>query len=138
MMGKKILIADDEYDIRFVLEQLLKLEGFEVTGVGDGRQALDALDKQQFDLLLLDVMMPELDGFGVLKNLDAARLGKMKIVILSAKATDEDIIRGYSVGVAQYVTKPFDNDYMIDIVKYLVGDLDAQERARIEKRMKAQ
>ncbi len=137
-MTKKILIAEDEFDIRFMLEQLLRLEGFEVRGVSDGKQALSALTEQDFDLLILDITMPELDGFGVLKALDASKLANMKIVILSARATDEDIIRGYSVGAAHYVTKPFDNEYVIDIVRYLIGDLSAQERAELQKRIEAQ
>ena len=136
-MPKKILIADNEFDIRFMLEQLLTLEGFDVRTAGDGRQALAALNEEDFDLLILDLMMPELDGFGVLRELDPSRLNKIKIVILSAKATDEDMLRGYSVGIAQYVTKPFDNEYLVDIVKYLIGELSPQERAEIEKRLQA-
>jgi DNA-binding response OmpR family regulator len=136
-MAGKILIAEDEYDIRFMLEQLLRIEGFDVTGVGNGRDALNALEAEDFDMLILDLMMPEIDGLGVLKELDSAKLGRMKIIILSAKATEEDKIRGYSIGAAQYVTKPFDNEYMVDIVKFLIGDLDAEERAEIEKRLQA-
>ena len=136
-MPGKILIAEDEFDIRFMLEQLLRLEGFEVRGVGDGRKALNALAEEEFDLLILDIMMPELDGYGVLKELDPSRLKKMKIVILSAKATEEDILRGYSIGAAQYVTKPFDNEYIIDIVKYLIGDISARERAEFENRIQS-
>jgi DNA-binding response OmpR family regulator len=132
---KRILIAEDEFDIRFMLEQLLKLEGFEVQGVDNGRRALQALREQEFDLLILDIMMPELDGYGVLKELGPSTLSRMKIVILSAKTTEEDIVRGYSVGVAQYVTKPFDNEHVIDIVRYLIGDISAQERAELRKRI---
>ena len=101
-MARKILIAEDEYDIRFMLEQLLRIEGFDVTGVGNGRDALNAFEAEDFDLFILDLMMPEMDGFDVLKSLDPAKLGRMKIVILSAKATEEDKIRGYSIGAAQY------------------------------------
>jgi DNA-binding response OmpR family regulator len=136
-MAKKILIAEDEFDIRFMLEQLLELEGFEVVGVGDGKQALDALGGEDFDLLILDLMMPVLDGFGVLRQLDPSKLRRMKVVILSAKTTDEDIIRGYSVGAAQYVIKPFDNEHVVDIVKYLISDLSPQERAELQKRLQA-
>ncbi len=136
-MAKKILIADDEYDIRFVLKQLLTLEGFDVTSVENGRKALDALEQEDFDLLMLDLMMPEVDGFGVLEALSPAKLHGMKVVILSAKATDEDAVVGYSVGAAQYVTKPFDNDRVVDIVKYLVGELGEKERAELEKRLRA-
>jgi DNA-binding response OmpR family regulator len=136
-MAARILIADDEYDIRFMLEQLLRLEGFEVRCVGNGRDALEALGREDFDLLMLDLMMPEVDGFGVLEALPPEKLRRMKFVILSAKATDEDIVRGYSVGAAQYVTKPFDNERVVDIVRYLVGNLDDRERAEIERRMRA-
>jgi DNA-binding response OmpR family regulator len=136
-MAKKILIAEDEFDIRFMLEQLLELEGFEVVGVGDGKQALDVLGGEDFDLLILDLMMPVLDGFGVLRQLDPSKLRRMKVVILSAKTTDEDIIRGYSVGAAQYVIKPFDNEHVVDIVKYLISDLSPQERAELQKRLQA-
>lgn len=136
-MAGKILIADDEYDIRFMLEQLLRLEGFDVRCVGNGRDAVEALEREDFDLLMLDLMMPEIDGFGVLEALPAEKLHRMKFVILSAKATEEDIVRGYSVGAAQYVTKPFDNERVVDIVKYLVGELGEEERAAIEKRLRA-
>jgi two-component system response regulator CpxR len=136
-MARKILIADDEYDIRFMLEQLLTLEGFDVTCVANGRDVLNALENEDFDLLMLDLMMPEIDGFGVLDALPPEKLHNMKVVILSARATEEDAVVGYSVGAAQYVTKPFDNDRIVDIVKYLVGDLGEEERAQIEKRMRA-
>ena len=136
-MPKNILIAEDEFDIRFMLEQLLTLEGFSVRTVPDGKQALSALDEMACDLLILDITMPELDGFGVLRAIDPAKLAGMQISILSAKTPDEDIIRGYSVGAAYYVTKPFDNDFIVDIVKYLIGDLTAQERAQLQKRIEA-
>ena len=136
-MAVKILIADDEFDIRFMLEQLLTLEGFEVRTATTGKEVLDTLEQEDFDLLMLDLMMPEIDGFGVLKALPPEKLHNMKVIILSAKATEEDAVIGYSVGAAQYVTKPFDNDRVVDIVKYLVGDLDDNKREEIEKRMRA-
>ena len=128
-MAARILIADDEFDIRFMLEQLLTIEGFEVRTAKTGREVLDTLEQEDFDLLMLDLMMPEIDGFGVLKELPPEKLHGMKVIILSARATEEDAVIGYSVGAAQYVTKPFDNDRVVDIVKYLVGDLGEDERA---------
>jgi len=92
-MAARILIADDEFDIRFMLEQLLTLEGFEVRTAKTGREVLDTLEQEDFDLLMLDLMMPDIDGFGVLKELPSEKLHDMKVIILSAKATEEDAAR---------------------------------------------
>ncbi len=134
-MRKKILVAEDERDICFMLEQLLSLEGYEVRIAADGKQTLEKLAREDFDLLILDLMMPVVDGFGVLKEMDPSKLGRMKVVVLSAQGTEADKVRGYSVGVSEYVTKPFDNSYLLDIVKYLIGEISPQERETLEERL---
>jgi len=119
-MAKKILIAEDEFDIRFMLEQLLRLEGFEVLGVPDGRKAVEALAQQDFDLLMLDITMPELDGFGVLEGLkEDGRLQDVPVIVITAKdltATEKQRLSGRVKGLLQKGTF-LSTDLLDDVIK---------------------
>jgi two-component system, OmpR family, alkaline phosphatase synthesis response regulator PhoP len=117
-MAKKILIVDDEPHIRLLLQQVL--EDFEDRGVelmtaNDGKQGLDIIMKEKPDLVFLDVMMPEMNGFDVchmIKN--ELKLKDIFIVLLTAKGQEFDKKRGIEVGSDLYLTKPFDPDQVID------------------------
>ena len=102
----KILIVEDDPDIVLPLEDDLRLEGYQVEAVGDGETALRRLDETQFDLLLLDVMLPGADGFEICRRLRHAG-SQLPIVLLTAKAQEAEVVMGLELGADDYVTKPF-------------------------------
>lgn len=104
-MKQKILIAEDEADIRNILRLYLESEGFQVIEAGDGQEALDAVREARPDLAILDVMMPRLDGLAVTRAL--RQYSDMPILILSAKSQDNDKILGLNLGADDYISKPF-------------------------------
>lgn len=101
----RILVADDEKDIRSVLALYLEDAGYEVVEAADGAEALRVLEKQDIDLCLLDIMMPELDGYHVLKQV--REMNDVPIIIVSAKGQDSEKILGLNLGADDYLVKPF-------------------------------
>jgi DNA-binding response OmpR family regulator len=121
-MGERILIADDEPNIVVSLEYLMKREGFEVAVANDGEAALNAMASLPADLVLLDVMMPELDGFEVCQRIRANPAWRdTKIVMLTAKGRDLERDKGMALGADAYVTKPFSTKDLIAQVRKLLG-----------------
>ena len=104
-MAKHILIVDDEPRYLRLLEANLRTEGYEVSVAQDGVQALDVFSSQPIDLVLLDVMMPRLDGFGVCQRL--REFSSVPIVILTARGEEQDRVRGLDLGADDYLVKPF-------------------------------
>jgi two-component system alkaline phosphatase synthesis response regulator PhoP len=102
----RILIAEDESDLAKGLRDNLQFEGYEVVLAGDGEAALQAATKQNPDLVLLDVMMPKLDGLEVCKRIRQAGF-MIPVLMLTAKSQEIDIIRGLEMGADDYITKPF-------------------------------
>jgi len=131
---KRILVVDDEEDIRFVLRMLLERHGFEVETAEDGLDALEKIRSQKFDLVILDILMPKMDGFQVAKRMEQMGV-QTPVIMLTAKADDESMWEGYRSGATLYVPKPFDNKYLLDAVRYLIGDISEQERREIERRL---
>lgn len=131
-MKYKILIADDETEIRDVLHLYLDQAGFEVAEAADGLETLSLLEKETPDLLLLDIMMPKLDGYRVLKTL--REKSNIPVIILSAKGDDSDKILGLDMGADDYITKPFQPLEAVARVKsnlrrfYSLGAGEAQEK----------
>ena len=124
-MAPRILVVDDEEDIRTILDHILSPQGFEVVQAAAGDEALRLLSEQSFDLMLLDIMMPGVDGFTVLEQLDKSVLESMPVILLTAKGADADVLRGYSEGASLYLTKPFDN---INLLKAVNSMLNRDER----------
>lgn len=131
-MGKKVLVVDDEEDIRFLIRTLLNREGYEVEEAEDGSAALQMLSSERFDLMVLDIMMPKMDGYEVMKEIQQRRMS-LPVVMLTAKVDDDSVWEGYKQGATLYITKPFENQMLIDAVNYLIGDLSDEERQRIER-----
>ena len=131
-MAKRILAVDDETDIRAIIEAVLSSKGYEVDTAVDGEDALVKIGQGKYDLVILDIMMPKLDGYGVLKEIRERGLTELPVVMLTAKTTDADVWKGYEEGVTYYITKPFENVRLGNIVDYLIGDLSPQEKSRLE------
>lgn len=104
-MGYTILVADDEAEIRDLLRLYLENAGYAVVEAADGKQALDALRRTKVDLCILDIMMPQKDGYHVLRELRAE--SNIPVMILSAKDADSEKILGLNLGADDYLTKPF-------------------------------
>lgn len=104
-MAYTILVADDEDEIRELLRLYLEKDGYQVLEAADGRSALSLLEKEEIDMALLDIMMPEIDGYHVLKKL--RERSNMPVMILSAKDQDTDKILGLDLGADDYLAKPF-------------------------------
>ena len=104
-MGAHILIVEDEEKLARFVELELVHEGYEVTKCTDGREALDTAESGQFDLILLDIMLPELNGLEVLRRL--RKTSEVPVILLTAKSEEQDEIDGLNYGADEYVTKPF-------------------------------
>ncbi len=101
----KILICDDETGLRAVLKRYAEFEGHEVTEAGDGRDAVELCRNKSFDIIIMDIMMPDLDGFSAVKEI--RKTADTPVVMLSARGEEYDKVLGFEVGVDDYVVKPF-------------------------------
>jgi CheY-like chemotaxis protein len=109
MKPKRILVVDDEARVREMIDFRLRLFGYEVLHAEDGKEALAIASKEKPDLVLLDVMMPELDGFQVCKRLKQhEKTRDIPVVMLTAKAEAKDVTRAFNSGAVDYVVKPYD------------------------------
>ena len=121
-MVNKILIVDDEPSITVPLKFLMEQNQFEVVVVHSGEEALAAIDHFKPDLILLDVMLPTVDGFQVCQNLKSdPRRKTIKVVFLSAMTRDMDIAKGNTLGADAYITKPFSNMQLVEKIRELIG-----------------
>jgi len=117
-----VLVVDDDEVIRRLIAVNLQLEGFEVATAVDGQDCLDKVAKVNPDVITLDVMMPRLDGWEAAVRLRTSpATAHIKVVLITARAQEEDKTRGASVGADAYLTKPFDPNEMIRVVRELVG-----------------
>lgn len=101
----KLLVVDDESRIREMIIKYAKFEGFDVTEAGDGFTAIDLASKNDYDIIIMDVMMPELDGFSAVKEIRKTK--NVPVIMLSARGEEYDRIYGFEVGADDYVVKPF-------------------------------
>lgn len=120
-MQKKILIVEDEESLLKLESILLTTKGYLVQGVTSGLAALEAIDEEMPDLVLLDVMLPKMDGFEVCSRVKQNPATKhIPVILLTAKKTPEDISRGHEVGADEYVTKPFKSAMVMETIANLL------------------
>ncbi len=122
-MPKKILVVDDERVIVQMVGMRLKAHGYDVISASDGQEGLDVAKKEKPDLIILDVMMPKMDGYKVcgLLKMDS-RFAKIPIIMFTARAQEKDRDMGKEVGANAYITKPFDPQLLVAKVKELLGE----------------
>jgi len=101
----KILVVDDEAGIREIIKKYAVFEGHEVSEAADGMEAVDICRQREFDIIIMDIMMPELDGFSACKEIRKSR--KTPVLMLSARGEEYDKIHGFELGIDDYVVKPF-------------------------------
>jgi DNA-binding response OmpR family regulator len=108
----KVLIAEDDRDFGNILTQYVTISGFEVTLARDGKEAWELFNKERPDICVLDVMMPEMDGFTLAEKIKQSTQ-EMPFIFLTAKSLKEDIVKGLKLGADDYITKPFDPEVLI-------------------------
>ena len=108
----KVLLAEDDRDFGNILSQYVSISGFDVTLARDGKEAWDLFQQDKPDICVLDVMMPEMDGFTLGEKIKELR-PEIPLIYLTAKSLKEDIVRGLKIGADDYITKPFDPDVLI-------------------------
>ncbi len=104
-MNKNILLVEDDEEIALIVKEHMQRSGYKVIWASTGKEAIEEFQKQEFDLILLDLMLPEMDGFNVCKNIRLT--SELPIVITSARESDFDKVKGLKLGADDYVTKPF-------------------------------
>ena len=118
MAKQKILIVEDEESLLKLESILLTSKGYDVRGVSNGQQALDAIDEEHPDLVLLDIMLPQIDGFEVCQRIkDNPETKDIPVIMLTAKKSREDMARGEKVGADWYITKPFKSAMVIETIQ---------------------
>ena len=117
-MKKTILVVDDEERIRFLIEAYLKKEGFNVLQANNGEEALKIFKENTVDLVVLDIMMPIMDGWDTCREL--RKISMVPVIILTAKGEDDDQLLGFKLGTDSYVTKPFSPKVLVAKIKALL------------------
>jgi DNA-binding response OmpR family regulator len=120
-VAKRILVVDDDENILNLEKTILEQKGFSVTTAAGGGDALKVLSQETFDLILLDVMMPEVDGFTVCRKIkDDPRLKDVPVIFLTAKGGGEALAEGFESGAVMYINKPFTANKLLTIVNTML------------------
>ena len=129
MSKGKILVVDDEIYIVHILDFSLGMEGYEVVTALDGEQALEKLKVEKPDLIVLDIMMPKLDGYEVCKAIKSDPVTRqIPVILLSAKGRNVDQKMGFDVGADDYITKPFSPRKLVERINAILGHGTSQQR----------
>jgi CheY-like chemotaxis protein len=122
MAGKRILACDDDPLILRLLQVNLEIEDYDVLLAHDGQEAVEVATAEHPDLIILDIMMPRMDGHEACRRIKAAEETKdIPVVFLSAKAQQEDIEEGTALGASAYLTKPFEPDQLVEVIERLLA-----------------
>ena len=134
--GRKVLVIDDEPGIIEIVEANLEGDGFEVLSASNGKEGLEKIKSEAPELVVLDVMMPEMDGWEVLRSIeqDSATAG-LPVIMLTAKAADEDYIYGLEEGAVEYITKPFLPQELVNRIKITLMVLNPRMRDERRKNL---
>ena len=119
MKGTKILLVEDDFNLGFVIQDLLKTQHYKVHLCKDGKEGLMQFNKEKYDLCLLDVMLPKKDGFSLAKDIRKIN-PSMPIIFLTAKSMSKDKVEGFESGADDYITKPFENEEFLLRIKALL------------------
>jgi len=131
---RKILVVDDDPTMVKLINVNLKLNNYSVVEATSGEQALDVLNSDPLDLVVLDIMMPGVDGWEVLKRIRGnPETQEMPVILVTAKTQDSDVIRGWELGADEYVIKPFNPLLLVEVIKMV---LDRSYDERLERRRK--
>jgi DNA-binding response OmpR family regulator len=122
MPRKKILIVDDELSILVPLQFLLEKEGYAAKLAQSGKEAIEKISEIQPDLILLDIMLPDLDGYEIYEMIrQRSEWASIRIIFLTAKNREADMTKGLAMGADAYITKPFSNKELVRMISELIG-----------------
>ena len=134
-MKRKVLVVDDNIDSITILRSILETNGFAVRTAQSGRDALDLLAQEVPDVILLDVMMPEMSGLEVLERIKSNHAtSRLPVILVTAKMQDEDVLTGYQFGADYYITKPCTAKQLLYGIGLVLGKVEAS--ANLERREK--
>ncbi len=129
MSKNRILVVDDEPGIVDIARANLEGQGYTVIGAYDGEEALELIREERPDLVILDILMPEMDGWDVLERIESdPDLSGIPVIMLTARVSDEDVLRGLETGAVEYMTKPFYPQDLVAAVKINLHVFDPQLR----------
>ena len=132
----RVLVIDDEDDIRELCRVNLEFEGFQVLDASDGPAGLAAAARHHPDVIFLDLMMPEMDGWDVLRHLkEDDATAQIPVVMLTARTGEEDQMRGWQEGILEYVSKPFNPLSLVEWAKRAMEPRDAEEEDERRRRI---
>ena len=121
--NKTIMVVDDNPDIITIVKTILEGKGYTVLSAFSGIELLNLLKNQKPDLIILDIMMPEMDGLEVLSRLKAvSETATIPVILLTAKVQYEDVLGGYKLGADYYITKPFTSTQLVNGINLLLGE----------------
>ena len=126
---KKILVVDDEEKIRAIIRKYGEFEGYQIVEAKDGMEAVKICREQDFDVIILDVMMPELDGFSTCKEIKKYK--NIPVIMLSARGEEYDKIHGFELGIDDYVVKPFSPKELMMRVKVVIDRNSARDKQKL-------
>ena len=120
---KTIMVVDDNPDIITIVRTILEGKGYGVLSATSGQELLDMLKSEKPDLIILDIMMPEMDGLEVLSRLKGlTETATIPVILLTAKVQYEDVLGGYKLGADYYITKPFTSTQLVNGINLLLGE----------------
>ncbi len=129
MHKKRVLIVEDEESLLKLETILLTVKGYEVSGASTGKDALEKLAGETFDLILLDIMLPDIDGFEICRRIkEHPRHAQIPVVMLTAKKSTEDQERGATSGADAYLTKPFKSAMIIEVIEKLISGSNRKQK----------
>lgn len=121
-MSATVLVVDDNEDNLRIVTEMLRARGFGVRQARDGASALKSLDQQRPDVIVLDIIMPEMDGIEVLERIRAhPEHASIPVILVTAKAEDDDVLAGYKLGADYYITKPFNARQLLHGIGLVLG-----------------
>jgi two-component system alkaline phosphatase synthesis response regulator PhoP len=120
---RTIMVVDDNPDIITIVKTILEGKGYNVLSASSGQELLSLLNNQKPDLIILDIMMPEMDGLEVLGRLKGVtETASIPVILLTAKVQYEDVLGGYKLGADYYITKPFTSTQLVNGINLLLGE----------------
>jgi DNA-binding response OmpR family regulator len=132
MDEKRVLIAEDEKEIRNIIKEYMSMESYIVDEAADGREALELFSKNEYDIILVDIMMPEVSGWDVCRKVRES--SEVPIIILSAKGQEYDKLRGFELGIDDYIVKPFSPRELLARIKAIFRRNDKAKKDEDRKK----
>ena len=131
---RSVLAVDDDPDLLLLLRSTVEGDGYRAILASDGVMALERIAQESPDVICLDLMMPVMDGWGVLQELHA-QTDSPPVIVLSAKTAEEDIVRAFELGASAYVFKPFDPGRLVDTIRSILEETPEERRERTDREL---